>query len=83
MKYFRPATKEDFKEPEMEYDFHLYMEEEIKNIIKDGDITKAITRFNEKTGVGASKAKKLCEFYHDYLQAKRDFENGKDVFVPY
>lgn len=83
MIYFRPATKEDFENFKVEYDYGRYLEKDITDLIEQDNVRKAAKLFRERTGMGIKIALGYCEQYHKYVLAKRDFENGKPVFVPY
>lgn len=85
MMYVRPARRGDFEDFKIEYDYDYgqFVQKEVIELIAVGKMKDAITLFNEKTGIGAYRAKAYCEEYQRYFQAKKDFERGKEVFVSY
>lgn len=83
MKFFRPATKDDFLGYEVQYDHFGYMSDEVKRLLEKDNFNGALAHFRTETGRGMAELKKCCEEYRKYVFAKRDFENGKPVFVSY
>jgi len=81
--FFRPATKDDFTGYDIQYDHFRYMSDEVKALIEKDDDRSALQQFRSETGRGFNELKKYCEEYKKYISAKRDFEDGKQVFVSY
>lgn len=83
MKFFRPATAEDFKDFEVEFNNHHSMDAETKSFIERGDIRRAINNLRLKYGFGLAEAKKYCKQYQAFAEAHRDFRQGLSVYVSY
>lgn len=81
--FVRPAKKEDFEGLTFEIRGYLPFPEEVKAKVEQEGVTIAAQLLREQTGMGVKEAIGCCETYHKYVCAKRDFENGKPVFVPY
>jgi hypothetical protein len=81
--YSRLATKEDFQGIEIQYDRSGYMSDNIKTLIEQDEFKKAVSLFGQQCGRGISFSLPYCEKYLKYVLAKRDFDNGKMVFVSY
>lgn len=83
MNYYRPATEDDFSEPEILYPNYSKLDDNTKELIKQGELHKAIKGIMNKTGMGVNDSRKYCMKYQKYTQAKQDFANGLSVFVKY
>lgn len=81
--FFRPARKEDFEGFEIQYDHGRYMSDEVKLLIEKDNYREAVRRFKVETGLGIYTSNEYCDKYQKYVFAKRDFEEGKEVFIPY
>lgn len=83
VKYFRPATGDDFKGHDVQFDHYRYMGDDIKKLIEEDRLREAMNKLRKETSMGLVQIKSYCDEYQKYLTAKKDFENGKPVFVPY
>lgn len=88
MIFVRPATQDDFRGLDIEYDYGRYMSDEVKRLIEECDYMDAIKLFKEQAGgygvyMGVKQAKEYVYKYRQYALAKRDFESGKSVYVSY
>lgn len=82
MIFSRPATADDFKGFDVEYDGRR-MSDRVKQRIEAGYLHDGVTLFSEETGVSLMRLVPSCRTYQSYILAKRDFEAGKPVFVSY
>lgn len=82
LKFYRPAQVEDFERFFNQTGLYRLNDEEKEWIRKDKEI-KAIHSFRERTSSTINYAKTIVEQYKIYLKVKKDFEDGKPVFVPY
>jgi hypothetical protein len=82
-KYSRLATEEDFRGYKVEYDHYREMNDDVKELIEQDKFNEATKLFSQGNGLGVMVARKYCLEYQRYVFAKRDFENGKMVFVSY
>ena len=85
MLFVRPATQDDFRGLDIEYDYGKYMSEEVKKLIEEYNCMDAIKLFKKQAGgcMGVKQAKDYVYKYRQYALAKRDFESGKSVYVSY
>lgn len=81
--FYRPAEEEDFEKFEVEMDNRRGLDDDVKLCIEQGDVFKAHTLLRQRYGYGAVQARTYTAPYVKYLQAKKDFKEGKTVFVPY
>lgn len=90
VKFYRPATSEDFEKYDDSYDFDRPLSSEVQKLISD-----AISEGNQKPLIAASrflyyqygyemqKSREQIRAYYCYLLAKKDHEEGKTVFIEY
>lgn len=83
MSFYRPATADDFEDFDVEYSNFSHMDNWTRKKIEEGDIPYAIKAIRQQTGIGLVECRKYCLKYQAYAFAKRDFEEGKPVFVAY
>jgi hypothetical protein len=83
LKFFRPAAKDDFKGYDVQFDHGRFLSNNVKKLIEDGEFNKARLIFRNETGIGLSQSKPYCEEYQRYVNAKKDFNAGKPVFISY
>ena len=83
MKFSRLANNSDFEKCIIHIDHSREMSDDIKWLIEQGNMHKAVKHLRDSTGMGAITAKGFCEEYNNFIQAKKDFESGKMVFVQY
>lgn len=83
MSFYRPATEGDFEDFEIEYPNYSSMDDWTKKLIEQGEISEAMNYIRNRTGMGINGCMKYCYSYQNYVFAKRDFEQGKPVFVSY
>ena len=80
-KYSRLATEEDFRGYKVEYDHYREMNDDVKELIEQDKFKEAMNLFSKSNGLGIAVANKYCREYQKYVFAKRDFEDGKMVFI--
>jgi len=59
------------------------MDDEVKRYIEQENMFKAIEFLKRKFGMGVMTAREHCNEYATFVQAKKDFEDGKAVYVHY
>lgn len=82
MSFYRPATKGDFMKAEKKFDAPSFYDE-VKEKVEEGKIHQAVILLQSFTGKGGRECFESCIEYQEYLLAKKDFEEGKPVFVSY
>ena len=81
MRFYRLATIEDLEKAEKD---HVDLPQEAKDIIRfEGDIGKSYRWLYKNYGYSMQQAKKECNAYSAYLQARQDFLNGCPVYTDY
>lgn len=82
-KFFRPANLSDFENLDFPINMYHKLSDSHKELIKQDELMKATKQIREEYFVSLTEAKKIVMAYKHFLDAKRDFESGKPVFVPY
>lgn len=86
MNFYREATSEDFESfLNSEYckDLNPYIKKTLDSN-ENGSIPKELLiEYKRQTGRGIADAKRHLMPYVRFLQAKKDFESGKKVYVDY
>lgn len=77
MSFYRPAKAEDFQKPP--YPLPPAAARELEG----GQRYKAIAILRNEHSMGLHDAHKVCDAFASFIQAKRDFEDGKPVFTEY
>ena len=84
MKYYRPATDEDFKVKDwIELRNGMTISEEVITDIAYGNRAKAIRGLREMSGQHFSDAAKIVDDMQKKFRAKQDHAMGKTVYVEY
>lgn len=83
MKFYRPATSKDFENYDQICDHDLKIGEDIKEMIERNAFHSAVTILAKRSGKGAAWANPYCDDYLAFVRARKDFRNGRTVFVPY
>lgn len=83
MKFYRPAIEKDFENFEKICNHNLKLGDDIKEMIERNAFHSAVAILAKRNRKGAAWAKPYCEDYLAYVRARKDFQNGRTVFVPY
>jgi hypothetical protein len=85
VKFYRLATEDDFnKRCEIEIGhFEHYLPSEVEKLIEEDQFNKAVSKLRELRGFGIESCKIICQEYKGFINAKRDFNNGKSVYTDY
>ena len=79
--FYRVATYRDFEKADKAF---ADIPEHIKALLKESeDLPKACKELRGHFGYGMMDAKRTCQKYLSFLEARSDYNNGKIVYTEY
>lgn len=82
--YYRLATEKDFERYEIPMNhFESQLPREVEILVEEGDLRKASSLLQQRNGLGIHDCHRYCKMYQTFLRAKKDFENGINVYTEY